>query len=69
MLTHVVCQCAATTGALCHDDIDAKPGQQADGGCVDFWRKHLLGTAGKQRHAGAAIALRSMDLTCRHRAL
>ena len=68
VLTHVVVQRAAAAGTSAHHHLDAEPGQQADGGFVDLRRQHLLGAAGQQRHAGAALALRRMDAAASHRA-
>ena len=61
VLAHVVGQRAAAAGALRDHDLDAQPGQQADGRLVDARRQHLLGAAGQQRHAALPRPLGRVD--------
>ena len=57
LAAHVVHQRAAAARARRHLHVDAAARQQADGGVVDLRPQHLLGAAGEQDHAPAALGL------------
>ena len=55
---HVMDERAAAALALRRHDLDAVPGEQADGGVVDLRVQHRLGAAAQERDARAALARR-----------